>query len=76
MGTDQLVVFNNPFSKNIQHICLRIPNYDFDNSKPYMYPKNENGEKYLLKHDNLFDIDNDGYRNEKNEVLFYITKNI
>ena len=82
--TNILILHNDHFlvldiktnSSSTYQIYLQIPNYDNANSKAYIYPKNETGNKLLLENGANKDINIDSFRNAGNEVLFQITKNI
>ena len=71
---DQLVVLDNPCNDDGYEIYLQIPNYDNGNSHSYLYSKNENGDKLLLKNSLSNNVHMDDYRTPSNEVLFHITK--
>ena len=71
---DHLVVLDKQHDRNDYEIYLHIPNYN-NNSKAYMYPKNETGDKLLLKYGAWNDnVNIDAFKNGSNEVLFMITK--
>ena len=71
---DQLVVLDSPFNNNDYQICLQIPNYN-GNSHCYLYPKNEHGDKLLLKTGAWNnDVNMDDYKTASNEILFHVIK--
>ena len=75
VNNNQLVLLDSPINDDGYEICLQIPNYNDENSHCYLYSKNENGNKLLLKYGGLNDnINIDDYRTPSNEVLFHITK--
>ena len=72
---DTLVVKNNQlvlFDFNNYQICLEIPNYSNENSKCFLYHKNE--ENLLLRY-GWNDINIDDYKSTSNEFLFHIIMN-
>ena len=71
---DHLVVLDNASNNNGYEIYLQIPNYDNNYSKAYMYPKNEAGDKLLLKYTLNDNVNIDAFKNGSDKILFMITK--
>ena len=72
---DQLVLLDNPDNKNDYRIFLQIPNYNNENSHSYLYSKNENRDKLLLKYGGWNeDINMDDYKTASNKILVHVTK--
>ena len=75
MQNDQLVALDNVSNVNDYQIRLQIPNCSNENSKAYIYPKNETKKKVLLINGNWNDhVNLVDYKTVSNEVLFIITK--
>ena len=75
--TDQLVAFDN---KSMQNDCQiyfgSLVNWNIGNSKMFMYPNNEMGDKLLLKYAKWnYDVDIELYLSNKNEIIFFFKKN-
>ena len=69
-----LLLLDNPYNDNNYEIYLQIPNYNNESSHCFLYRKNKNGDKLLLKYSALNDVNMDDYKTPSNEVLFHITK--
>ena len=72
---NQLVVLDMPVNDSGYRIYLQIPNYNDKNSHCYLYPKNENENKLLLKNGGwINDIIMENYKTPSNEILFHVIK--
>ena len=72
---DQLVVLDSPSYNNGYGIFLQIPNYDNGHSHSYLYSKNENRDKLLLKYGGWNeDINMKDYKTASNKILFHVIK--